>query len=285
MNTPILETLLPLVQEYARKKARMWIQGEEELSKPDDDLTTFLSTHGVDWDLLPVKEQDEIRDQYILAVQVALQPVGSDCVDSPGMHGPGTTAKRMGIGAVSSPTTVSLAESGVRQPEAVKCAVEALEFVADGQPDVENGTYYWEDSVRAFRKAARKALSRLRSSLREPVLGGPEAIRIPASGLASSGADALPVGCKCRNCGCLHEWKRRIETHFSTVCPQCGDMMYDEVFLKQTKTPDHSALLVEARDALELVKEQFGDDSHLRLKPAVWEVVDQSLSKLQSIKL
>lgn len=290
MNTPILETLLPLVQEYARKKARMWMQGEEELAKPDDDLTTFLSTHGVDWDLLPVKEQDEIRDQYIIAVQVAFQPVGS----------------------VSGHAAASLPESGVIQPEVVKAAVDGLCEAFNLVEQVSLGLGKEGMLLRA-KVGIKMALSRLRSSLGEPAVGSPKAVHPPAQASLDQGTDA-------------QHWKERYEVACNTISQLQNERYHRDSFVAlsnissflgqglgdpgtsaedyekriragideivkvesqraSAQTPDHSALLIEAREALELVKEQFGDDSHLRLKPAVWEVVDQSLSKLQSIKL
>lgn len=75
--TPILSTLLPLVRDYGTSKARLWLEGEEELAKPDDDLCSFLARQGVEWDLLDGDDQDALRDSYMEAVGVQ-RPAGSD---------------------------------------------------------------------------------------------------------------------------------------------------------------------------------------------------------------
>lgn len=80
--TPILETILPLVREYGATKARLWIEGSEELAKPDDDLCSFLARNDVEWDQLDGTDQDTIREAYIGAVAAAVQPVRSDSVSS-----------------------------------------------------------------------------------------------------------------------------------------------------------------------------------------------------------
>jgi hypothetical protein len=75
--TPILANLLPLVRDYGTRKARLWLEGEEELAKPDDDLCSFLARQGVEWDLLDGGDQDSLRDSYMEAVGVQ-RPAGSD---------------------------------------------------------------------------------------------------------------------------------------------------------------------------------------------------------------
>lgn len=81
--TPILETLLPLVTQYAYTKARLWLEGSEELAKPDDDLASFLARHDVEWDQLEAAYQDSIRDTYLEAVREAMRrPVQSDSTTS-----------------------------------------------------------------------------------------------------------------------------------------------------------------------------------------------------------
>lgn len=69
MTTPILQTLLPLVTDYGTRKAVEWLEGNEELAKPDDDLTSFLSRHDIEWDQLEADAQDHIRDAYLESVK------------------------------------------------------------------------------------------------------------------------------------------------------------------------------------------------------------------------
>lgn len=81
--TPILETLLPLVTQYAHTKARLWLEGSEELAKPDDDLASFLARQDVECDQLAACHQDDIRDTYLEAVREAMErPVQSDSTTS-----------------------------------------------------------------------------------------------------------------------------------------------------------------------------------------------------------
>lgn len=75
--TPILQTILPLVREYGATKAKLWLQNEEELAKPDDDLCSFLARNAVEWDQLDGTDQDTIREAYTDSVAAAMQPAVS----------------------------------------------------------------------------------------------------------------------------------------------------------------------------------------------------------------
>jgi hypothetical protein len=96
-QTPIMQTLLRLVRDYGHNKAVAWLEGEEELALPDDDLTSFLSRHDVEFDQLTESDRDALRDEYLEAVkstmssrytppdstqepaEASLQSGGSDC--------------------------------------------------------------------------------------------------------------------------------------------------------------------------------------------------------------
>lgn len=80
--TPILPNILPIVTEYGTKKAKLWLQGEEELAKPDDDLASFLARHDLEWDQLDGTDQDTIREVYTDAVAAEMHPMGSDSAAS-----------------------------------------------------------------------------------------------------------------------------------------------------------------------------------------------------------
>lgn len=93
--TPILQTILPLVNSYGTVKALEWIEGREELAIPDDDLTSFLARNDVEFDQLDGSDQDVIREEYLTAVAtevakrlslpVSVAPAASlTCVDGEG---------------------------------------------------------------------------------------------------------------------------------------------------------------------------------------------------------
>lgn len=62
-------TLLPLVADYGSRKAILWLEGQEELAKPDDDLCSFLARQDVEWDLLTESDRDTIRDEYLETIK------------------------------------------------------------------------------------------------------------------------------------------------------------------------------------------------------------------------
>jgi hypothetical protein len=65
--------LLTLVRDYGLNKAVAWLEGSDELAKPDDDLTSFLSRHDVEFYELDISDQDAIRDFYIEAVKAEMK--------------------------------------------------------------------------------------------------------------------------------------------------------------------------------------------------------------------
>jgi hypothetical protein len=71
-QTPIISTLLTIVRDYGHNKAVAWLDGEEELAKPDDDLCSFLSRSDTEWDQLTTADQDALRDVYIESVKTTM---------------------------------------------------------------------------------------------------------------------------------------------------------------------------------------------------------------------
>lgn len=68
--TPILETLLPLVADHARKQALGFLEGGEAIGGTvDEEIVEFLHRKGVEWDGLTVAEQDQTRDAYLCSFQ------------------------------------------------------------------------------------------------------------------------------------------------------------------------------------------------------------------------
>jgi hypothetical protein len=65
--------LLTLVRDYGHNKAVAWLEGNEELAIADDDLTSFLSRHDVEFYELDISDQDAIRDFYIEAVKAEMK--------------------------------------------------------------------------------------------------------------------------------------------------------------------------------------------------------------------
>lgn len=72
-DTTIAPHLLTIVREYGHNKAVAWLEGEEELAKPDDDLCSFLARHDVEFDRLPESDRDSIRDEYIEYVKTTMR--------------------------------------------------------------------------------------------------------------------------------------------------------------------------------------------------------------------
>ncbi len=66
---PLHPQLLALVRDYGHNKAVAWLEGEEELAIADDDLTSFLSRHDVEFDQLTESDRDVLRDEYLEAVK------------------------------------------------------------------------------------------------------------------------------------------------------------------------------------------------------------------------
>jgi hypothetical protein len=89
--------LLTLVRDYGHNKAVAWLEGSEELAIADDDLTSFLSRHDVEFDHLTESDRDALRDLYletiklIFAQRLASSPVTVEVpLGKPG--GPTTTS-------------------------------------------------------------------------------------------------------------------------------------------------------------------------------------------------
>jgi hypothetical protein len=61
--------LLTLVRDYGTRKAIAWLEGNEDLAIADDDLTSFLSRHDVEFDQLTESDRDALRDEYLEAVK------------------------------------------------------------------------------------------------------------------------------------------------------------------------------------------------------------------------
>jgi hypothetical protein len=61
--------LLTLVRDYGTRKAIAWLEGNEDLAIADDDLTSFLSRHDVEFDHLTESDRDVLRDEYLEAVK------------------------------------------------------------------------------------------------------------------------------------------------------------------------------------------------------------------------
>jgi hypothetical protein len=62
--------LLTLVRDYGHNKAVAWLDGEEELAKPDDDLCSFLSRSDVEFDHLAESDRDALRDEYLETIKL-----------------------------------------------------------------------------------------------------------------------------------------------------------------------------------------------------------------------
>jgi hypothetical protein len=72
-DTIISPHLLTIVRDYGHNKAVAWLDGEDELAKPDDDLCSFLSRHDVEFDQLTESDRDSLRDVYIESVKAAFR--------------------------------------------------------------------------------------------------------------------------------------------------------------------------------------------------------------------
>jgi hypothetical protein len=128
MNTPILQTLLPLIQSYGTHKAVQFLEGEEELALPDDDLCSFLSRRDVEWDQLETTAQDQIRDAYLEAIKASM-------------------AQRLGNG-VSSPS-IPVREPSEGSPEGLRLPVARVDSTwADVVPDVRKEIESCHDALR-----------------------------------------------------------------------------------------------------------------------------------------
>jgi hypothetical protein len=64
--------VLTLVRDYGHNKAVAWLEGSDELAKPDDDLCSFLSRSDTEWDQLSTADQDLLRDVYIESVKTTM---------------------------------------------------------------------------------------------------------------------------------------------------------------------------------------------------------------------
>jgi hypothetical protein len=62
--------LLTLVRDYGHNKAVAWLEGSDELAKPDDDLCSFLSRHDVEFDHLTESDRDVLRDLYLETIKL-----------------------------------------------------------------------------------------------------------------------------------------------------------------------------------------------------------------------
>jgi hypothetical protein len=71
-DTTIPPYLLTIIRDYGHNKAVAWLDGEDELAKPDDDLCSFLARHDVEFDQLMTADQDQLRDEYIESVKTTM---------------------------------------------------------------------------------------------------------------------------------------------------------------------------------------------------------------------
>jgi hypothetical protein len=78
-TTPIIQTLLPQAREHGRSQALTFIEGGQSIGGTvDQEICEFLARRDVEWDSIPVRDQDEIRDEYLEGFRAACCRVGSD---------------------------------------------------------------------------------------------------------------------------------------------------------------------------------------------------------------
>lgn len=200
----------------------------------DEEIVEFLARQDVPWERLTVEQQDGLRDQYleswkltcsqsllvtpetlaeeslvadsqdfvpkiqraITALTEAYEHVSLRFEGNLTNNGNmGTAVRKLGEGIdilnklSETPTTVSSGEVVVVERILVKDAVEALEWA---WMLIDRIGPTWKES--ASFKFHSSTLSRLRSLLLQPPLGGPEGV-LPLQGASlSQGTDVLPIG-------------------------------------------------------------------------------------------
>lgn len=66
MNTPIIQTLLPLLSFHGQSQAKTFLEGGESIGGTcQDEVIEFLARQDVGWNSLSTAEQDQLTDAYL----------------------------------------------------------------------------------------------------------------------------------------------------------------------------------------------------------------------------
>lgn len=174
MNTNELNDLSQKLYYHARSQAVAWLEGEAAIGGTvDDEIVEFLARQDVPWERLTVEQQDGLRDHFLESWKL-------------------TCSERLAK-SDSAASPVSSGEVVVVEVGLMKEVVGALQVVEE----LHGHLYASERLVNQWsvtRKKCYAALSRLRSLLLQPPLGGPEGVRPLQGASLSRGTDVPPLG-------------------------------------------------------------------------------------------